>query len=154
MGTEFKHTNSELAPQKKEVKGKNEYSASDFVRKMKSDSETPTGEIDYRSASLKIHGTVCARCGRDFAGKNLRQLTVHHLDSNSHNNPKDGSNWENLCIYCHEAEHSKELLGNYVQKAKTESPRSKNRDANFVHEEKVTVTLADMLKQAMEKKNK
>jgi len=35
-----------------------------------------------------------------------RELTVHHRDHNHDNNPKDGSNWEWLCIYCHDNEHS------------------------------------------------
>jgi hypothetical protein len=37
----------------------------------------------------------------------LRELTVHHVDHNHDNNPTDGSNWELLCIYCHDEEHSK-----------------------------------------------
>ena len=61
----------------------------------------------YREKSLKIHPWVCARCGREFTAKNLRLLTVHHKDHNHDNNPPDGSNWENLCVYCHENEHSR-----------------------------------------------
>jgi uncharacterized metal-binding protein YceD (DUF177 family) len=34
---------------------------------------------------------------------------VHHRDHNHDNNPPDGSNWELLCIYCHDNEHSREL---------------------------------------------
>ena len=30
-----------------------------------------------------------------------------HKDHNHDNNPPDGSNWENLCIYCHENEHTR-----------------------------------------------
>jgi hypothetical protein len=26
------------------------------------------------------------------------------------NNPPDGSNWENLCVYCHDDEHHRELF--------------------------------------------
>ena len=63
--------------------------------------------MDYRSAALKILPHVCARCGREFAGKRLRELTVHHRDGDHHNNPPDGSNWELLCIYCHENEHAR-----------------------------------------------
>jgi len=40
-------------------------------------------------------------------GKKLHQLTVHHKDHNHNNNPADGSNWELLCIYCHDDEHSR-----------------------------------------------
>jgi len=63
----------------------------------------------YRERSLRIHPWVCARCGREFTLKNLHLLTVHHKDHNHDNNPPDGSNWENLCIYCHDHEHSKYL---------------------------------------------
>ena len=63
----------------------------------------------YREQSLKIHPWLCARCGREFTGANLHLLTVHHKDHNHENNPPDGSNWENLCIYCHDNEHSRHL---------------------------------------------
>ena len=63
----------------------------------------------YRERALKIYPWVCARCGREFTGKRLRELTVHHKDHNHDNNPLDGSNWENLCIYCHENEHRRYL---------------------------------------------
>jgi hypothetical protein len=36
-------------------------------------------------------------------------LTVHHKDHNHDNNPPDGSNWELLCVYCHDYEHTKYL---------------------------------------------
>jgi len=61
----------------------------------------------YREQSLRIHPWVCGRCGREFTRENLRELTVHHKDHNHDNNPSDGSNWENLCIYCHENEHAR-----------------------------------------------
>jgi len=64
---------------------------------------------DYRNQALKIPPWVCGKCGRDFAGKKLPELTVHHKDHNYKNNPPDGSNWELLCIYCHDNEHSREL---------------------------------------------
>ncbi|MBD3609450.1 MAG: HNH nuclease family protein, partial [Gammaproteobacteria bacterium] len=51
----------------------------------------------------------CGRCGREFSGKNLRELTVHHRDHNHDNNPADGSNWELLCLYCHDNEHQRQL---------------------------------------------
>ena len=63
----------------------------------------------YREQSLRIHPWVCARCGREFTIRNLHLLTVHHKDHNHDNNPPDGSNWENLCIYCHDNEHSRYL---------------------------------------------
>ena len=61
----------------------------------------------YRSQALKLLPHVCARCAREFEGKRLRELTVHHKDGNHDNNPPDGSNWELLCIYCHENEHAR-----------------------------------------------
>jgi 5-methylcytosine-specific restriction endonuclease McrA len=61
----------------------------------------------YREMSLKLHPWVCGRCSREFTRENLQLLTVHHKDHNHDNNPLDGSNWENLCIYCHDNEHSR-----------------------------------------------
>ena len=66
-------------------------------------------EQGYREQALKIYPWICARCGRDFQGENLRELTVHHKDHNHNNNPPDGSNWELLCLYCHDNEHSRYL---------------------------------------------
>ena len=63
----------------------------------------------YREQALKIYPWVCGRCARSFTNANLRELTVHHRDHNHDNNPKDGSNWELLCLYCHDNEHSREL---------------------------------------------
>lgn len=61
----------------------------------------------YRERALKMFPWVCVNCGREFSGKRVRELTVHHKDHNHENNPSDGSNWELLCIYCHDHEHSK-----------------------------------------------
>lgn len=63
----------------------------------------------YREQALRMFPPVCAHCGREFSGKRLRELTVHHKDHDHDNNPPDGSNWELLCIYCHDHEHSKYL---------------------------------------------
>ncbi len=68
----------------------------------------------YRERSLALHGWICARCAREFEVDDLHLLTVHHKDGNHENNPPDGSNWENLCAYCHEAEHTKGMLGDYL----------------------------------------
>jgi hypothetical protein len=68
----------------------------------------------YRERSLVIHGLICAKCGREFDNSNRQLLTVHHRDGNHNNNPPDGSNWENLCIYCHDDEHSRGMLGDYI----------------------------------------
>lgn len=61
----------------------------------------------YREQSLRLHPWVCGRCGREFTRENLHELTVHHKDHNHDNNPSDGSNWENLCLYCHDNEHQR-----------------------------------------------
>jgi 5-methylcytosine-specific restriction endonuclease McrA len=71
---------------------------------------------DYREQSLRIHGFICAKCGREFDHNNRRLLTVHHRDGNPSNNPPDGSNWENLCVYCHDDEHGRGLLGDHLSK--------------------------------------
>ncbi len=64
-------------------------------------------EKTYRAQALKMYPWICARCGREFHGKKLRELTVHHKDHNHDNNPPDGSNWELLCLYCHDNEHAR-----------------------------------------------
>lgn len=71
--------------------------------------ERETRERGYRERALRLLPHVCARCGRDFAGPRLRELTVHHKDHDHRNNPSDGSNWELLCVYCHDDEHMREL---------------------------------------------
>ena len=63
----------------------------------------------YRDQALKILPWICAWCGREFTSKKLHELTVHHKDHNHNNNPPDGSNWELLCMYCHDSEHSRSL---------------------------------------------
>lgn len=64
-------------------------------------------EKGYRERALKIYPWICGRCSREFDRRNLAELTVHHVDHNHGNNPSDGSNWELLCIYCHDEEHTK-----------------------------------------------
>jgi len=64
-------------------------------------------EKDYREQALKLYPWVCGRCAREFSGARLRELTVHHKNGDHDYNPSDGSNWELLCIYCHENEHAR-----------------------------------------------
>ena len=64
-------------------------------------------EKDYRAKALGMYPWVCGRCAREFNRENLRELTVHHRDHDHDNNPQDGSNWELLCLYCHDNEHSR-----------------------------------------------
>ena len=66
-------------------------------------------EQGYRERALKMYPWVCGRCGREFTRENLHELTVHHRDHNHDNNPPDGSNWELLCLYCHDNEHARYL---------------------------------------------
>ena len=66
-------------------------------------------EQGYREQALKIYPWICGRCAREFTHANLRELTVHHRDHNHDDNPPDGSNWELLCLYCHDNEHQRQL---------------------------------------------
>ncbi|WP_440876660.1 YajD family HNH nuclease [Thalassotalea sp. PLHSN55] len=70
-------------------------------------------EQGYRDQALKLYPWICGRCAREFVFSTLKELTVHHIDHDHTNNPADGSNWELLCIYCHDNEHDK-----YTQHAK------------------------------------
>ncbi len=93
------------------VPAKSQEELDELVRRMKGEQG---GEEGYRERSLRLHGWICAKCGREFDRENLHLLTVHHRDGNHFNNPSDGSNWENLCIWCHDDEHSRSLLGDYL----------------------------------------
>lgn len=95
----------------------------------------------YREQSLSIHPWVCARCGREFGSANLHLLTVHHKDHNHENNPPDGSNWENLCIYCHDNEHSRYL----DHEAGGDAGHEDEKKSSMSH--KPFAALADLLKQ-------
>ena len=64
-------------------------------------------EKGYREQALKMYPWVCGRCGREFTRANLQELTVHHRNHDHDDNPADGSNWELLCVYCHDNEHSR-----------------------------------------------
>ena len=64
-------------------------------------------EQNYREQALKLYPWICGRCAREFTRENLRELTVHHRDHNHDHNPPDGSNWELLCLYCHDNEHQR-----------------------------------------------
>jgi len=66
-------------------------------------------EQSYRGQALKMYPWVCGRCTREFDRTTVQMLTVHHKDHNHDHNPPDGSNWELLCIYCHDNEHQRSL---------------------------------------------
>lgn len=76
----------------------------------------------YRERALKLKPHVCASCGREFSGKRLKELTVHHKDHNHDHNPPDGSNWELLCLYCHDHEHEKHAQAGHGGGTRAESP--------------------------------
>ena len=76
----------------------------------------------YREQALKLSPRVCGRCGREFDRTNLNELTVHHRDHNHDNNPEDGSNWELLCLYCHDNEHAR-----YLEKSASDEARAHGR---------------------------
>jgi hypothetical protein len=78
-----------------------------IVAKARSDAEMRSK--GYRERALKLYPWICGRCTREFTRTNLTELTVHHRDHNHDNNPEDGSNWELLCIYCHDNEHQRYL---------------------------------------------
>ncbi|MDJ0806952.1 MAG: YajD family HNH nuclease [Gammaproteobacteria bacterium] len=97
-------------------------------------------EKGYRERALKLYPWICGRCGREFTRANLHELTVHHRDHNHDNNPPDGSNWELLCLYCHDNEHARYLdAGSTV--AANDQPRKTTTHNPFAD-------LADLLKNA------
>ena len=91
-------------------------------------------EQTYRAKALNIYPHICARCGREFSGKKLRELTVHHKDHDHDNNPPDGSNWELLCLYCHDNEHSRyEVAEAYTEAAPDAEPASSSINRPFAN---------------------
>ena len=102
-------------------------------------------EKSYRERALKLFPKICGRCGREFSGKRLRELTVHHKDHNHNNNPPDGSNWELLCIYCHENEHTRQQVAD----AYASEPGDKSPDNSFRHSP--FAELADLIKKQEKK---
>jgi 5-methylcytosine-specific restriction endonuclease McrA len=70
-------------------------------------------EQGYREKALQMYPWICGRCAREFTRENLHELTVHHRNHDHDYNPEDGSNWELLCLYCHDNEHSRLLDGEY-----------------------------------------
>jgi hypothetical protein len=78
-------------------------------------------EKGYREQALKMYPWVCGRCGREFTRANLHELTVHHRNHDHDFNPPDGSNWDLLCLYCHDNEHRR-LLDDTGTAAGTDGP--------------------------------
>ena len=97
-------------------------------------------EQTYRGQALKLYPWICARCSREFSDKKLRELTVHHKDHNHDNNPSDGSNWELLCLYCHDNEHARQQVAD----ASAEPTPGMKREPPYTH--KPFAVLDDVLK--------
>lgn len=81
-------------------------------------------EQGYREQALKLYPHICGRCCREFDRKNLQELTVHHRDHNHDNNPADGSNWELLCLYCHDNEHQRQTEADQGNTASDDGKRT------------------------------
>ena len=81
-------------------------------------------EQGYRAQALKLVPWICGRCAREFAQSNLHELTVHHKNHDHDHNPLDGSNWELLCLYCHDNEHQRYQAAD----ASDESPPRRKQD--------------------------
>jgi 5-methylcytosine-specific restriction endonuclease McrA len=96
-------------------------------------------EKTYREQALKLFPWICGRCAREFDRSTVHQLTVHHKDHNHDNNPANGSNWELLCVYCHDNEHSREL-----EAAARSTPAAGDTAATATH--RPFANLADLLK--------
>ena len=69
----------------------------------------PSASKATESKRSRFYPWICGRRGREFTRANLGELTVHHRDYNHNNNLPDGSNWELLCLYCHDNEHQRQL---------------------------------------------
>ena len=86
-------------------------------------------EKGYREQALKMYPWICGRCQREFTRTNLSELTVHHRNHDHDDNPPDGSNWELLCIYCHDNEHQR-----YIENAgQGSSPDTGNKQDHATH---------------------
>ncbi len=78
-------------------------------------------EQSYRGQALKLYPWICGRCAREFTHTTITELTVHHKNHNHDDNPSDGSNWELLCLYCHDNEHQRYEETRFVSTQKTSS---------------------------------
>jgi 5-methylcytosine-specific restriction endonuclease McrA len=96
-------------------------------------------EQGYRERALKMYPWICGRCAREFTRVNLSELTVHHRNHDHDYNPADGSNWELLCVYCHDNEHSR-----YIDH--TGADTSQSQDAPAAATGNPFANLKDMLK--------
>ena len=98
----------------------------DKLDRIVADARRASGEREqgYRARALKLYPWICGRCAREFNRDNLQELTVHHRDHDHDNNPEDGSNWELLCVYCHDNEHSRLIDAVYGDMAPAEQEKA------------------------------
>jgi len=82
-------------------------------------------ERGYRERALKLYPWICGRCAREFTRANLHELTVHHRNHDHECNPEDGSNWELLCVYCHDNEHARQLEAARGQASSGDAPETR-----------------------------
>jgi hypothetical protein len=83
---------------------------------------------------------ICGRCQREFTRANLAELTVHHRNHDHDDNPENGSNWELLCLFCHDNEHQR-----YIENA-GQDPTSSNSNKKPQASHNPFENLKDMLK--------
>jgi HNH endonuclease. len=91
--------------------------------------EAEQREQGYRERALKMYPWICGRCAREFTRANVQELTVHHRNHDHDYNPSDGSNWELLCVYCHDNEHSRYIdhsAGSVAGPADAAAPATSN----------------------------
>ena len=90
-------------------------------------------DLGYRERALKMYPWICGRCAREFTRSNLQELTVHHRNHDHDFNPPDGSNWELLCVYCHDNEHSRYIdhAAGAVSSVDNAAPATGNPFANL-----------------------
>lgn len=98
----------------------------DKLDRIVADARRASGEREqgYRARALRLYPWICGRCAREFNRDNLQELTVHHRDHDHDNNPEDGSNWELLCVYCHDNEHSRLIDAVYGDMAPAEQEKA------------------------------
>ena len=96
-------------------------------------------EQGYREKALKMYPWLCGRCQREFTRANLSELTVHHRNHDHDDNPENGSNWELLCLFCHDNEHQR-----YIENA-GKNPSSSKSDKKSQASHNPFANLKDML---------
>jgi len=107
------------------AKTPNDSKLDSIVAQARRDSESR--QRGYREQALKLYPWICGRCAREFTRANLHELTVHHRNHNHDDNPIDGSNWELLCLFCHDNEHQRQIeLGNSMGLDDTVKPATSN----------------------------